>query len=94
MVDGKAIRLNVPPMDESMRKQIAKQCKEMGEKAKISMREVRRKFNELIRKQKTDGMIPEDMVKKLEKTIQDLTDKFCKEIDTVCAEKEKEIMTV
>ncbi len=94
MVDGKSIRLNVPPMDESMRKQIAKQCKEIGEKAKISMRDVRRKFNELVRKQKTDGTIPEDMVKKLEKTIQDLTDKFCKDIDTACADKEKEIMTV
>jgi len=94
MADGKVVRLNVPPMDESMRKQIAKQCKEIGEKAKISMREVRRKFNELVRKQKTDGTIPEDMMKKLEKTIQELTDKFCKEIDAACAEKEKEVMTV
>ena len=94
MVDGKCIRLNVPPMDQSMRTQIAKQCKEMGEKAKISMREVRRKFNDLVRKQKTDGTLSEDIVKKLEKTIQDLTDKFCKDIETVCAEKEKEIMTI
>jgi ribosome recycling factor len=94
MVDGKCVRLNVPPMDESMRKQIAKQCKEIGEKAKISMREVRRKFNDMVRKQKSDGTIPEDMMKKLEKTIQDLTDKFCKDIDAACADKEKEIMTV
>lgn len=94
MVDGKCVRLNVPPMDEAMRKQMAKQCKEIGEKTKVSMRDVRRKFNELVRKQKTDGLIPEDMVKKYEKTIQDLTDKFCKDIDTACADKEKEIMTV
>lgn len=93
-VDGKCVRLNVPPMDESMRKQIAKQCKEIGEKAKIAMRDIRRKFNELVRKQKTDGLIPEDMVKKLEKAIQDLTDKFCKDVETACADKEKEIMTV
>ncbi|MDE3045355.1 MAG: ribosome recycling factor [Verrucomicrobiota bacterium] len=94
MVDGRVIRINIPPMDESIRKQIAKQCKELGEKAKISMREVRRKYNELVRKQKTDGEIPEDIMKKLEKTIQELTDRYCKDIDTTCAEKEKEILTV
>ena len=94
IVDGKAIRINIPPMDESIRKQIAKQCKELGEKSKIVMREVRRKYNDLIRKQKADGTLPEDAMKKLEKTIQDLTDRFCKDIDTATAEKEKEIMTI
>src|SRR4051812_25812144 len=94
MVDGKVIRINVPPMDESIRKQIAKQCKDLGEKTKISLRDVRRKFNDLIRKQKTDGLIPEDQLKKMEKHIQDLTDKFCKDVDTTCAEKEKEIMSI
>lgn len=93
-VDGKVIRINVPPMDEAIRKQIAKQCKEHGEKAKISLRDVRRKFNELARKQKAEGLIPEDQMKKAEKTIQELTDKFCKEADMVCADKEKEIMTI
>jgi len=93
-VDGKVVRVHVPPMDESIRKQIAKQCKEMGEKSKIVMREVRRKFNDLVRKQKADGEIPEDQMKKYEKIIQDLTEKFGKDIDAACAEKEKEIMTV
>ena len=94
MVDGKVIRINVPPMDEAIRKQIAKQCKEYGEKTKVSLRDVRRKFNDLARKQKADGLIPEDQMKKAEKLIQDLTDKFCKDADTACAEKEKEIMTI
>ncbi len=94
MVDGKVIRINVPPMDENVRKQMAKQCKELGEKTKVSLREVRRKFNDLVRKQKADGVLPEDQMKKAEKAIQDLTDKFCKEVDTTCAEKEKEIMTI
>jgi ribosome recycling factor len=94
MVDGKVVRINVPPMDETIRKQIAKQCKELGEKAKIALREVRRKFNDLVRKQKADGTLPEDMMKKLEKSIQDFTDRFCKDADSACAEKEKEIMTV
>lgn len=94
MVDGKVVRINVPPMDESIRKQIVKQCKDHGEKTKVSLRDVRRKFNELVRKQKADGLIPEDQMKKAEKTIQDLTDKFCKDVDATCAEKEKEIMTI
>jgi ribosome recycling factor len=94
IVDGKVVRVNVPPMDEAIRKQIAKQCKELGEKSKISMREVRRKYNELVRKQKADGTLSEDLMKKYEKTIQEMTDRFCKDIDAACAEKEKEIMTV
>ncbi len=60
MVDGKIVRINIPPMDETIRKQIAKQCKELGEKSKIALRDVRRNFNELVRKQKVDGIIPED----------------------------------
>lgn len=93
-VDGRVIRISVPPPDEALRKQIAKQCKELGEKSKIVLREIRRKFNEQVRKQKADGDIPEDQMKKFEKIIQDLTDRSCKEADTICAEKEKEIMTV
>lgn len=94
MVDGKMIRINVPPMDEQVRKQMAKQCKELGEKTKVSLRDVRRKFNDQVRKQKSDGLIPEDQLKRLEKTIQELTDKFCKDVDATCTEKEKEIMTI
>lgn len=94
IVDGKMIRINVPPMDEATRKQMAKQCKEHAEKTKVSLREVRRKFNDQVRKQKADGLIPEDQMKRLEKHIQEQTDKFCKDVDTVCAEKEKEVMTV
>jgi ribosome recycling factor len=93
-IDGKVIRIGIPPMDESIRKQMAKQCKEHAEKTKVSLREVRRKFNDLIRKQKSDGVLPEDQMKRLEKFIQEMTDKFCKDVDTACAEKEKEIMTV
>src|SRR5262245_5272201 len=52
IVDGKVIRINVPPMDESSRKRMAKQCKDLGEKTKVAMRDVRRKFNDQVRKQK------------------------------------------
>ena len=94
MVDGGMIRVNIPPLDESMRKNIVKQGKEKAESAKVGIREVRRKGNDTIRKQKADGDITEDVMKKGEKDIQELTDEFCKEIDTLFASKEKEIMTV
>ncbi|MBS0654019.1 MAG: ribosome recycling factor [Verrucomicrobia bacterium] len=94
VVEGHTIRINVPPMDEAMRKQIAKQGKQKAEDAKITIREIRRKNNELVRKQKADGIITEDIMKKDEKTIQDFTDKFCKEIDDLYTAKEKEIMSV
>jgi len=92
VVDGNVVRITIPPMDESVRKEIAKQCKRKGEEAKIAIREVRRKNNDLVRKQKADGEIPEDQMKKVEKNIQDLTDKYCKDIDSACSDKEKEIL--
>lgn len=88
------IRIPIPPMDEFLRKEIVKQCKKKGEEAKIAIREVRRKKNDLVRKQKSDGEIPEDLMKKEEKLIQDLTDEFCKNIDAICAEKEKDILSI
>ncbi len=94
VVEGQVIRINVPPMDESMRKQIVKQGKQKAEDAKIVIRDIRRKNNELARKQKADGLITEDVMKKEEKGIQELTDKFCKEIDDLFSAREKEIMTV
>jgi len=94
IVEGHIIRINIPPMDESMRKQIVKQGKQKAEDTKIIIREIRRKNNEAVRKQKADGMITEDAMKKEEKTIQELTDKFCKEVDDLFTAKEKEIMTV
>lgn len=94
VVEGQIIRINVPPMDEAMRKQIVKQGKQKAEETKISIREIRRKNNEAVRKQKADGDLTEDAMKKEEKTIQELTDKCCKEVDDLFAAKEKEIMTV
>ncbi len=94
IVEGQSIRINVPPMDESMRKQIVKQGKQKAEEAKIVVRDIRRKHNELARKQKADGLIAEDLMKKEEKGIQEFTDKFCKEVDDLFTTKEKEIMTV
>lgn len=94
VVEGSAIRVAVPPMDEERRKKTVQQGKKMAEEAKVSVREVRRKYNELVRKQKADGEITEDVMKKQETLIQTHTDQMIKEIDALFAAKEKEILTV
>ncbi len=94
ILEGQTIRINIPPMDENMRKEIVKQGKKKAEDSKVVVREIRRKGNEQVRKQKADGEITEDQMKKAEKTIQDYTDQFCKEIDDLFSQKEREIMTV
>lgn len=94
IADGNAVRMRIPPMDESMRKEMVKVCHKRREDAKIGIRNLRRAANDDAKRQKEAGHMPEDQFKKLEKNIQDLTDKFCKEADDIAALKEKEIMTV
>lgn len=93
-VDGHSVRITIPPMDESIRKEMAKKCKEKAEAAKVKIREIRRKFNETLKKQKQSNEISEDIMKREEKMIQDLTDKYCKDIDSLAQTKEKEVMAV
>jgi len=93
-VDGHLIRINIPQMDANIRNKMVKMVHEMREKAKVVIRNIRRDFNELVRKQKSTGDIGEDLLKRHEKEIQELTDKFCKEADELSAKKEKEVMTV
>ena len=93
-VDGNVVRISIPPMDEQIRKEMSKKCREKSENAKVKVREIRRKFNEQVRKQKQDGDIPEDIMKKEEKMIQEMTDRFCKDVDCLCSEKEKEVLEV
>ncbi len=94
IVDGHVIRVPVPPLTEEIRKETVKLGKKKSEEVKIQIRDIRKKGNDLIKKQKTDNEITEDMVKKLEKQIQELTDKFCKEVDILLAQKEKDIMEI
>jgi len=94
VLEGQVIRINVPPMDQAMRQQIVKQGKEKAEASKITIRGIRQKGNEQIRRQKADGEVTEDIMKKTEKTIQEYTDQFCKQIDELFTAKEKEIMAV
>ncbi|MBS4167800.1 ribosome recycling factor [Parachlamydia sp. AcF125] len=94
IVDGNAVRLKIPPMDESLRKEMAKLCRKKQEEAKVTIRNLRRDANDLVRKQKAAGELPEDQMKKQEKEIQDLTDNYCKLADEIAAKKEKEISTI
>ena len=92
--DGKVIRLVFPQLTEERRRDLAKQVQKMGEDAKVAVRNVRRDANDLCKKMKKDGDMTEDEQKTSEKAIQDLTDKYIKEIDAVTAKKEKEIMQI
>lgn len=92
--DGKVIRLNFPPLTEERRKDLVKEVKKYGEECKIAIRSIRRDILEKFKAQKKDGTITEDDLKDFEKQVQDATDKHCKEVDKVAAEKEKEIMSI
>ena len=92
--DGKVIRLVFPQLTEERRRDLAKQVKKMGEDAKVAIRNIRRDANEDIKKQKKDNILTEDDVKDAEKAVQDITDKYIKNIDNLSAVKEKEIMKV
>ena len=92
--DGKVIRLVFPQPTEERRKELVKQVQKMAEDAKVAIRNVRRDANDLCKKLKKDGEMTEDEQKASEKSIQDLTDKYIKEVDGVTAKKEKEIMQI
>jgi len=92
--DGKMIRIVFPQPTEERRRELVKQVQKMGEDAKVAVRNIRRDANDLAKKMKKDGEMTEDEQKSSEKAVQDLTDKYIKEIDVVTANKEKEIMQI
>lgn len=94
IVDGNLIRINIPPMDQAMRADMVKLAKKRGEEAKVSVRNARREGNDSLKKAKASGDITEDFLKRGESDIQQLTDKFCKQIDEIIACKEKDIMAI
>ena len=93
-IDGQLIRLPVPDLSEERRNEIKKIIKAMGEKCKISIRNIRREGNDELKKLLKNKEISEDDVKKNEKIIQDHTDDNIKQIDEKVISKEKEIMTI
>ena len=93
-IDGQLIRLPVPDLNEERRMEIKKLIKSMGEKCKISIRNIRREANDTLKNLLKAKDISEDDEKKFEKNVQVFTDAHIKEIDTKVASKEKEIMTI
>lgn len=92
--DGSVIRLVFPPLTEERRREIGKNIFKLAEDCKIAIRSIRRDAMDKLKDQKKKAEITEDDLKDEEKKMQDLTDKFCKEIDGLAAKKDKEIMEV
>ena len=93
-IDGQLIRLPIPDLSEERRNEMKKIVKSMGEKCKVSIRNIRREANDDLKKLLKDKETSEDEVKKNEKIIQEFTDKNIKIIDDKVVSKEKDIMTI
>lgn len=92
--DGRVIRLGFPQLTEERRRDLTKQVHKYGEEGKVALRNIRREAMDEIKKQVKKSEITEDDQKQLEKELQDLTDKRCKEVDELTAKKEQELMAV
>ena len=93
-IDGQLIRLPVPELNEERRTELKKLIKSMGEKCKISIRNIRRDANEELKKLLKSKEIGEDEEKSFEKNVQTITDKHITIVDEKISTKEKEIMTI
>ena len=93
-IDGQLVRLPIPDLSEERRNEIKKMIKSMGEKCKVSIRNIRREANDDLKKLLKDKKISEDEEKKYEKIIQEYTDTTIKKIEEKVISKEKEIMTI
>lgn len=92
--DGQMIRLRIPDLTEERRKELIKVLKNMGEKGKVSIRNIRREANEELKKKLKDKIISEDQNKNFEKNIQKLTDANIENIEKILNGKEKEIIQI
>jgi ribosome recycling factor len=92
--DGNFVRLNFPALTEDKRKDIVKDIKKVGEEIKVVIRNARRDQNDAVKKAEKDKVLSEDDSKKIQTEIQNITDKFTKEVDTLIATKEKEVLSV
>ena len=93
-IDGQLIRLPIPDLSEERRNEIKKLIKTLGEKCKVSIRNIRREANDELKKMLKSKQISEDEEKKFEKSVQIFTDNHIKKIDDKIISKEKEIMTI
>lgn len=94
VIDGQVIRLPIPPLTAERRKELVKIAHDYAERSKVSVRNVRREGMDLLKKLEKEGNISEDDHRKESSSVQDLTDKYVKEVDNLLAVKEQEIQTV
>ena len=93
-IDGQLIRLPIPELNEERRTELKKMIKSMGEKCKVSIRNIRRDANDELKKLLKSKEIGEDEEKTFEKNVQNITDEHIQIVDEKVAAKEKEIMTI
>lgn len=92
--DGKLVRIPIPSLTEERRKQLVKKVNGLGEEAKTAIRLLRREANEELKKLQKDGELAEDDARRATDDVQKKTDKYVADIDTLCKNKEKELMEV
>ncbi|MBQ8382391.1 MAG: ribosome recycling factor [Clostridia bacterium] len=92
--DGTLIRLTFPQLTEQRRKELAKQVQKYGDDAKVAIRNIRRDANDKSKDMKKNGEMTEDELKASDKSVQDLTDKYIKQIDGITDKKKEEIMSI
>lgn len=92
IIDGKIIRLNIPPLSEERRKQLVQQARHLGEQTKVSIRNIRRDTIKVLEKQQKDKVLTEDDLEKGKKQIDDLTKKYTDKIDEIVKHKSDEIL--
>jgi len=92
--DGKVIRISVPPLTEERRKDLVKQVKKMAEDHKVGVREARRDAIAMLKELESDGSLPKDDRHRADKYVQDLTNDFTGQIDTLTSQKEQEVLEV
>jgi len=94
MSDGKVIRLPVPPLSGERRQQLTGHIKKLAEAQRVAIRNARRDANKQIDAEEKEGALPEDDAERVRKSIQDMTEKYEKQVDELLAAKTKEIQQV
>lgn len=92
--DGKVIRINIPPLTEERRKELAKVARSIAEKSRIAVRNIRRDANDELKQLQKASEISEDQSKRGQDEIQKLTDRYVEEVNAIMEAKEKEIMEI
>ncbi|HEY8495481.1 MAG TPA: ribosome recycling factor [Limnochordales bacterium] len=92
--DGNVVRIQVPPLTEERRKELARIARKEAEDKRVAVRNVRRDVNDAIKKLEKDGQLSEDECRRAQSQVQELTDRYIREIDDLLAAKEKEILEV